>query len=330
MIPNDDRYVKRLLGSRINNRMSHKNRKIIPYCYLIGWPELNRYYFGVKFGIGANPDKFWKSYFTSSVLVKKYRKMHGEPKIIEIRKVFYPEKYGSINAAQEQSVKYENSVLRRMKMVIDDRFLNCSNNVKNRTGTRIVNYTKFRREQYNGHYHSAEGLKSMQQFNKTYSKEHNNMSRPEVKARHLDSIAEKIGYESHAIYVDTIKKAFEKYKTIKGTSDNTGHAQYTIRQLLIENYGRVWIEAVRKQGLIDAKERSINTNRNRDKQDSVGDKNYNAYVWEAISPDGNITIIKGNRIQFCKDRKISTSLDPNKPHLRCGWEFRKICKVKDY
>jgi len=309
--------------------MSHKNLTIIPYCYFIGWPKLNKFYYGVKFGIGANPETFWKTYFTSSELVSQYRQQYGEPSIIEIRKIFDPIIYGSLDSAQLAATRYENTVIRRMNMVLEDRFLNCSNNVCHRTGERMTNHTKYRNEKF-GQYHSEEGLESMKEFNKIYSKLNNPMVRPEVKAKHLDSIAQKNGYKTHLEYLDKVKSEFEKYKTIKTTAENTGHAQYTIRHLLINNFGKEWLEEIRKVGLAEGKARSIETNRSRPKRNSFAEQNYNAYVWEATSPNGEMFIVKGNRIEFCKEHGIGTSLDMKKPHLRGFWEFRKLCKIKDY
>lgn len=309
--------------------MSHKNLKNIPYCYLIGWPNLNKFYYGVKFGIDANPNTFWKTYFTSSKLVLQYRQQYGEPSLIEIRKIFDPTIYGSINNAQHAATKHEDTVIRRMKMVLEERFLNCSNNVCHRTGERITNHTKYRNEKY-GQYHSKDGVDSMREFNKVYSKLHNPMNQPEVKAKHLDSIAQKIGYVDHKTYVETIRISFEKYKTIKTTAEKIGHSQYTIRHLLINNFGKEWLEEIRKEGLIAGKLKSKESNKNRQKRNLKAEHNYNAYVWEAISPTGEIFIIKGNRFEFCKAIGISTSLDKEKPHLRGFWEFNKLCKVSQY
>jgi len=156
------------------------------------------------------------------------------------------------------------------------------------------------------------------------------MFKSEVKAKHLDSIASKIGYQSYDSYVKSIKEAFEECKTIKGTSEKTGHAQYTIRHLLINNFGKEWIESIRKEGLVEARTRQLAKIKNKPKKDQFGDKNYNAYVWEAISPTGEVYIIRGKRLKFCKDKGIGVSLDPYKPHLRNYWQFKKLCKVKDY
>lgn len=308
--------------------MSHKNLTIIPYCYFIGWPKLNKFYYGVKFGIGANPETFWKTYFTSSELVAQYRQQYGEPSIIEIRKIFDPIVYGSLDSSQLAATKHENTVIRRMNMVPEERFLNCSNNVCHRTGERITNHTKYRDEKF-GQYHSKEGLESMREFNKVHSKLHNPMYRPEVKAKHLDAIAQKNGYTTHLEYLDRVKSEFEKYKTIKLTAEKTGHAQYTIRHLLINNFGKEWLEEIRKVGLVEARERQQVNLSFRKKVIKDGVLNPNAYIWEAISPTGEVFIVKGNRIKFCKEHGIGTSLDVKKPHLRGFWEFKKICKVKD-
>jgi hypothetical protein len=43
-----------------------------PYTYLIGWSELDLWYYGVKFGKSADPEKFLVNYFTSSKYVKSF------------------------------------------------------------------------------------------------------------------------------------------------------------------------------------------------------------------------------------------------------------------
>ena len=307
--------------------MSHNTLK--PYCYFIGWPELNKFYYGVKFGTDANPENFWKTYFTSSNLVAQYRHQYGEPTLIEVRKIFDSDKYKSFGQAQQAATEHENKVIRRMNMIFEDRFLNCSNNVCHRTGERMTNHTKYRNEKF-GQYHSEEGLESMREFNKVYSKLHNPMNRPEVKIKHLDSIAKKIGYANHQTYLFIIQTAFEKYKTVKTTAEKTGHSQYAIRHLLLNNFGKVWVEKIRKVGLVEARKRQQENLFFRKKVIKDGDLNPNAYIWKATSPTGEVFIVKGNRIQFCTEHGIGTSLDITKPHLRGFWKFKKLCRVKDY
>lgn len=84
----------------------------VPYTYLIGWSKQQMYYYGVRYARGCSPLDLWVTYFTSSNSVKKYREIHGEPDIINIRKTFvyadaarlWEEKLlKKINAAQHPS-----------------------------------------------------------------------------------------------------------------------------------------------------------------------------------------------------------------------------------
>lgn len=63
-------------------------KEYIPYTYFIGWSKHNKFYYGRRTAKGCHPDEFWVKYFTSSNEVKQFRKEHGEPDIIQIRKTF--------------------------------------------------------------------------------------------------------------------------------------------------------------------------------------------------------------------------------------------------
>jgi hypothetical protein len=92
-----------------------------PYTYLIGWSWLNTYYYGAEYGNGikiANPSNLWVTYFTSSKYVKKFRELHGEPDIIQVRKTF---------ETSSNTRLWEHKVLRRVKAVTRDDFLNKNN-----------------------------------------------------------------------------------------------------------------------------------------------------------------------------------------------------------
>lgn len=94
-----------------------------PYTYIIGWSQIKKFYYGVRYAkktnclysSGCHPDDFWNTYFTSCSIIKEYRKIYGEPDVIEIRKTF--------NDA-ESARKWEIKVLRRMKVTRDDKWLN--------------------------------------------------------------------------------------------------------------------------------------------------------------------------------------------------------------
>lgn len=88
-----------------------------PYCYLIGWTSLNKWYYGVRFAKNCHPSDFWVSYFTSSKHVKQLRAEHGEPDIIEIRKTF---------KEKSNALIWEHKVLRRLQANKDTKFLNIS------------------------------------------------------------------------------------------------------------------------------------------------------------------------------------------------------------
>jgi hypothetical protein len=90
----------------------------IPYTYLIGWSELDLWYYGVKFGKSADPAKFWVNYFTSSKYVRDMRAEFGEPDVREIRKTF---------ESKESAAEWERKVIRRIKAVWSDKWINRGN-----------------------------------------------------------------------------------------------------------------------------------------------------------------------------------------------------------
>jgi hypothetical protein len=94
----------------IYNTINH-----IPYTYLIGWSKLNKWYYGVRFAKKCHPSDLWIKYFTSSKQVKHFRKIHGEPDIIDIRKTF---------SSVEAAILWEEKVLRKVKVLKDDKWLN--------------------------------------------------------------------------------------------------------------------------------------------------------------------------------------------------------------
>ena len=89
--------------------------KWIPYTYLIGWKEHNKFYYGSKYGKDANPSTFWKNYFTSSKYVDEFRINHGEPDIIKIRKTF---------SNIEDTTAWEYKFLQKVHAQSNDKFLN--------------------------------------------------------------------------------------------------------------------------------------------------------------------------------------------------------------
>lgn len=91
----------------------------MPYTYLIGWPALGRWYYGVRYSKDCHPDDLLSTYFTSSKSVARFIEEQGLPTVKHIRRVFT-----SVNAARE----WEHKVLRRLRAKDSAKFLNHSDN----------------------------------------------------------------------------------------------------------------------------------------------------------------------------------------------------------
>lgn len=90
-----------------------------PYTYLLGWPNKNKWYYGVRYAKNCQPNDLWVSYKTSSKHVKKFVSENGEPSIIEIRKIF---------SSDVKAREWEHKVLRRIKAASTDFWLNKTDN----------------------------------------------------------------------------------------------------------------------------------------------------------------------------------------------------------
>lgn len=88
-----------------------------PFTYLIGWSFLNKWYYGVRHAKNCHPNDMFTIYFTSSKIVNEYVKIYGQPDIIQIRKKF---------KTKQDALEWEYKVLKRMKILSNDKFLNQS------------------------------------------------------------------------------------------------------------------------------------------------------------------------------------------------------------
>jgi hypothetical protein len=91
----------------------------IPYTYLIGWSKLDKWYYGVRYAKGCNPNDLWNPYKTSSKHVKNFIEENGEPDVIKIKRTFK-----DANSA----IIWESKVLKRMKVIYNDKWLNKTDN----------------------------------------------------------------------------------------------------------------------------------------------------------------------------------------------------------
>jgi hypothetical protein len=86
-----------------------------PYTYLIGWSNHNKWYYGVRYAQNCNPQDLWKTYFTSSKHVKKFREEYGEPDVVQVRKIFNTKK---------SAILWEEKVLQKLNVRNNDNWLN--------------------------------------------------------------------------------------------------------------------------------------------------------------------------------------------------------------
>ena len=92
------------------------NSMNIPYTYLVKHKPSGRVYYGSRTSKHATPDDLWKKYFTSSKEVKQLIERDGlDSFAVEIRKTF---------KTKEECLRWEEKVLRRLHVRLDDRFIN--------------------------------------------------------------------------------------------------------------------------------------------------------------------------------------------------------------
>jgi hypothetical protein len=133
------------------------------YTYLIGWKELDKWYYGVRFAKGCNPSEFWKEggYFTSSKYVDKFREHHGDPDIIEIRNTF---------ESIDKALHWENKVLKRMGVIKenDAKWLNQNDSIA--ISSTIISESNRNREVTKSHrLNNSNGIKDWWQKRKQNS-----------------------------------------------------------------------------------------------------------------------------------------------------------------
>lgn len=137
-----------------------------PYTYLIGWSKLNTFYYGVRYAVksaclyetGCHPDELWKTYFTSSDYVLDFTKLHGEPDIIQVRKVF---------DCQIKAREWETKVLKRLNVKTNEKWLNKSDNISMAPECRITNHSEETKAIL-----SAKGKLRIGELNSFYGKKH--------------------------------------------------------------------------------------------------------------------------------------------------------------
>lgn len=89
------------------------------FTYLLGWSQLNKFYYGVRYKEGVQESSVGTTYFSSSKYVHKFIEQYGNPDVIQIRKRFQ---------SKVKAKSWEEKVIRRMKCILSDMWLNRGNN----------------------------------------------------------------------------------------------------------------------------------------------------------------------------------------------------------
>lgn len=164
-----------------------------PYTYLIGWSKHNKWYYGLRYAKNCHPADLWKSYFTSSRVVKNLYKKLGDPDVIQIR---------SIHKSKEAAIRWESTVLRRLKVNVAEEFLNISANpfkhavasgeMNHLFGLKRPEHSKFMKIKENNWFANH---KFCGENNHFFGKSHSEETKEIIRKKNAKPMSEKIGEE---------------------------------------------------------------------------------------------------------------------------------------
>lgn len=87
----------------------------VPYTYLIGWSQLDKWYYGVRYAKNCHPSDLWNPYKTSSKHVLSFIAENGEPDIIRVSRIFN---------SRKEACDHEFKFLKRVSAIKNEKFLN--------------------------------------------------------------------------------------------------------------------------------------------------------------------------------------------------------------
>jgi hypothetical protein len=94
----------------------------IPFSYYLYHIPTGKKYYGIRHGKKANPETLWKTYFSSSKIVKKLIQEYGIDSFkVEVRKIF---------DSPQETILWEHKVLRRLYAASRDDWINRHNGGK--------------------------------------------------------------------------------------------------------------------------------------------------------------------------------------------------------
>lgn len=95
--------------------MSSSSQKTVPFTYIVGWSDLNLWYYGVRYRKGCCPSDLMTCYFTSSSIVHDLIRRHGIPDVVSVRRTF---------TTPKKALIWEQTVLRRLVSKQRDKWIN--------------------------------------------------------------------------------------------------------------------------------------------------------------------------------------------------------------
>jgi group I intron endonuclease len=124
-----------------------------PYTYYLYHKPTGKHYYGVRTAKDCHPDELWKTYFSTSKIVKSLREQHGDDSFeYEVRKLF---------ETSEDALSWETKFLTRIDAASKDEWLNRHNGGKNFCTTGIPSWIV-------GKTHSERTRKKISEKRKSY------------------------------------------------------------------------------------------------------------------------------------------------------------------
>jgi hypothetical protein len=191
--------------------------KNIPFTYLLKHLPTNKYYYGVRFKKGCHPNDLWTKYFTSSKKVKSLIKKYGKKSFIfEIRKTF---------KTPQQAINWENKVLKRMKVIYRNDFLNLTNN-KSIDPKYLSKIMSGKRNNFYGKKHTKESIEKI----RLHSTGKNN---PMYRKPRTEEVKQKLRLANLGK-----KHKIESIEKMRLASTGKNNAMYGKKGKLAPNYGK--------------------------------------------------------------------------------------------
>ena len=265
----------------------------IPYTYLIGWSKHNIWYYGRRTAKNCNPNDFWKTYFTSSTYVKEFRKQHGEPDILQIRKTF--------TNNPDACKLWESNFLKRIDAQNDSRFLNKRNSDHKWDTTGIPNV------RYNDTQEKREKT-ILEKYNVK-----NIFENKQIKVKIKNTNIERYGVDNPSKNEEIKSKKVETCLKNFGVDNpsKSKEIRYKKTETFIKNFGVEHYSKIEKVCNYCNELNNINhehqckLNPNRKTGGRSGDKHPNAKLFIVISPSNERFEVRGGLRNFCKVNNIS-------------------------